>query len=387
VEAHEARSTKQRGKYAPDKLAREVDEGGDEAFAIYADYLVDSGDPRGELAQLQLRLAKDPKNKDLKKAEKALMKQHAPAFLGKLADVQDLLELEWRAGFIYKAKIFNTYDREGMYGDEDENKKPAIDIEDLLDWLLDEPSGRFLRELSVGIVEFEDNNYGGIASRLGKRYLPQLRSLFLGDFHSEETELNWSSLGSLEPMYAALPNLVSLHVRSGSMNLGSIVLPKLESFTVTTGGLKRRDAKAICAAKWPGLRSLTVQVGSDNYDSDARIEDLAPILDGAALPRLAHLGITNNEFADKLIEPLATSKILPQLKSLDLGLSTMGDDGVATMVRYGRAFAHLEKISLDENYITKAGAKELAKAKLAADVKKQREDDGEPEDRYCAAGE
>jgi predicted DNA-binding WGR domain protein len=387
VEAHEARSTRQRAKYEPDKLAKEIDDGGDDALAVYADHLLDQGDPRGELAQLQLRLAKDPKNKELKKAEKALMKQHAAAFLGKLADVQDLLALEWRAGFISKAKIFNTYDREGMYGDEGETKKPPVKIENLLDWLLDEPSGRFLRELSVGIVEFEDNDYGGIATRLGKRYLPALRSLFLGDFHSEETELNWSSLGSLEPMYAALPHLETLHVRSGSMNLGAIVLPKLESFTVTTGGLKRKDAKAICTAKCPGLRSLTVQVGSDNYDADADIKDLAPILDGATLPRLQHLGLTNNEFTDRLIEPLATSRILPQLTSIDLGLGTMGDDGVAAMVRMARAFEHLDNIDLEENYITKAGAKELAKAKLAANASKQREDDGDPEDRYCAAGE
>jgi len=60
----------------------------------------------------------------------------------------------------------------------------------VLGLLLDEPSARFLRGLTVGIVTYEDNDYAGIACELGKRYLPQLRSLFLGDFHSEETELN-----------------------------------------------------------------------------------------------------------------------------------------------------------------------------------------------------
>ncbi|HEY0250506.1 MAG TPA: WGR domain-containing protein, partial [Kofleriaceae bacterium] len=161
---HERISAKQRASRTADtnaKLAAAVDEGADGAEAIYADWLTDSGDPRGELAQIQLRLAKDPKNKELKKSEKALLKQHAAEWLGKLAGLEDVVDLEWTAGFISKARIANTYDREGMYGEE--TKREPIDVEKLVDEVLSMPSGRFLRDLTVGIVEFEENDYAGVA--------------------------------------------------------------------------------------------------------------------------------------------------------------------------------------------------------------------------------
>lgn len=369
------------------KLAAQVDEGGDDAMLVYADWLVERGDPRGELAQLQLRLAAEPskdKRKELKKAEQALLKQHGATWLGKLAGYEDVLELEWRAGFIYKARLANTHDRSSEFG---EPKKPEIELEKLLAMLLAEPSARFLRELVVGIVTFTDNDYSGIAKVLGKHYLPALRRLFLGDFHSEETELNWSTLGNLAPMYAALPNLRSLTIRSGSMTLGSVVLPELEELEVITGGLDRKAAKAIATARCPGLRSLTVQIGSENYDADAGLKDLQPILDGAGLPRLERLGLTNNEITDQLIVPLAGSKILPQLSHLSLALGTMGDEGAAAMFRLQRAFAHLASIDLDDNFITADGKRLLAKAKLPIEWGSQRDDGGNPEDRYCAAGE
>ena len=380
------RSTKQRAARPTDanpKLASELDEHGDEALHVYADYLVDSGDPRGELAQLQLRLDKDPKNKKLVKAATALMKARSEALLGKLAPVADLVELTWRGGFIHKARIANTFERSSMH----DGPKPEVDLVQVLEWLLDEPSARFLRELVVGILTYDENDYGGVAKAIGKRYVPSLRSLFLGDFHSEETELNWSTLGNLEPMYAALPNLTSLHVRSGSMTLGSIVLPKLQHFEVTTGGLDPKAARAIAAARWPDLRTLAIQIGSPNYGGTATLKDLAPILDGATLPRLERLALANSELRDALIAPLASSKLLPQLTGLSLEMGTMGDDGAATMVRMQRAFEHLEVIDLDDNYITAEGKRLLEKTNLAIELGSQRDDGGDPSDRYCSAAE
>jgi hypothetical protein len=165
------------------------------------------------------------------------------------------------------------------------------------------------------------------------------------------------------------------------------VLPALESFAVETGGLDSDNAKAIAFARWPGLKSLSLQIGSPNYDGDASIDDLRPILDAVGLPRLAHLGIKNCELTDDLVEPLAASRILPQLASLDLAMSTMSDDGAKTMYRFQKAFAHLEKIDLDDNFITDEGKRLLKSTNLNIKFGEQRDDEGDPDMRYASAAE
>lgn len=375
-----------RPKDANPRLAKLVEEAADDDTTpaqVYADWLQSEGDPRGELAAIQLRRATDRKNKELKSLEKELVKQHAGRLLGKLAPAQELMKLKWHAGFIREARIANTSDND----DDDDDKKKKIEIADVVSWLLDEPSARFLRKLTVGIVTFFENNYEDVAARIGRRFVPSLRELFIGDFDSEDTELSWSELGDVEPLYAALPNIKKLTLRSGSMTLGSIVLPKLEAFVVETGGLDSEAAQAIAAAKWPSLRSLSIQIGSDEYGGDATLDDLRPILDGVGLPRLEHLGIKNAEITEALIEPLATSKILPQLRSIDLGMGTLGDEGVQALYRLQKAFAHLEKIDLDDNFISREGERLLARTKLNVHIGEQRDDEGDPSSRYVSAAE
>jgi uncharacterized protein (TIGR02996 family) len=386
---HARISAKQRSQRAADanaKLAQAVDEGAEGAEAVYADWLSDAGDPRGELAQIQLRLAKDPKHKELKKAEKALLERHAATWLGKLADVRDMIALEWSAGFITKARLTNTYARDPDFGtDEDKVPKTPATVEQGLAWLLASPSGRFLRDLTVGIVTFSDNTYGAIAKELSKHYLPALRSLYLGDFLGEETELNWSDLGKIEPMYAAMPNLERLKLRSGSIRIGTLVLPHLKEFEVVTGGLDSKSMRDIAAAVWPSLEKLSVQIGPEG--ESVKLEELQPILDGDNLPHLTHLGIPNFNLTAQLVEPLATSRILPQLTELDLSMGTLGDDSVAKLFAMQKAFAHLAKIDVNDNFITSAGKSILKQAKLAFHYGEQRDDDGDPGDRYASAYE
>lgn len=388
---HQRISAKQRAARPADanpKLAKAVDDGADGAEEIYADWLSDAGDPRGELAQIQLRLANDPKNKDLKKAEKELLKQHQDAFLGKLAGLGDVAELEWKAGFITKARIANSYHRSRDFGNEDEpESKPEVDIEQLVEELVTMPSGRFLRELTVGIVEFTDNDYGGVAAKLGKHYLPALRSLFLGDFAVEDTELNWSALGKLEPMYAALPNLERLKLRSGSMNLGTIVLPNLKSFEVITGGMDAKSLKSIANAVWPALESLSIQTGPEPSGGEPKPADLKPILDGDSLPHLTHLRLDNMNFTHALVKPLAMSKILPQLSELGLAMGTLGDENIAEMFALQKAFKHLNSIDVTDNFLTAESKKLFKQANLKVQFGEQRDDDGGPEDRYASAYE
>ena len=128
-----------------------------DAYTVFADWLQEQGDPRGELMSLQLG------NKD--KQAKALIARHADYFLGPLAEhvtVHDeggnnsishlrttAQEKEWqktqqeaflwRNGFIHRVRLSHD-----SYSDEEFDGETV----DILDAVLRHPSGRYVVELA-----------------------------------------------------------------------------------------------------------------------------------------------------------------------------------------------------------------------------------------------
>ncbi|MEO8840953.1 MAG: WGR domain-containing protein [Kofleriaceae bacterium] len=99
------------------------------------------------------------------------------------------------------------------------------------------------------------------------------------------------------------------------------------------------------------------------------------------------LGLTNFNLTGQLVEPLATSKLLPQLAELDLSMGTLGDEHVTKLFAMQAAFAHLTKLDVNDNYLTNEGKSLLEQAKLAVHFGEQRDDEGDPSDRYASAYE
>ncbi len=349
-------------------------------YLVYADWLQSQGDVRGELIALQAA------GKDA--AAKKLIAGNREHFYGKLADALDILErfpyhplgdnTAWRWGYLEKLWISNKHDRSS--GDED--GKAPVDVGDALGWLLDHPSTRFLRELSVGIVEYEDNGYAGIAKIIGKRSLPTLRKLIIGDFYYEETELNWSNAGDVSPIYKAVPNLESLTVRSGTMKLGKLELPKLRELHIISGGLDKSSFKAILEAKWPHVERVTLQLGEE---LKFKLADLQPIFDGRLFPKVKHLGLGNSPQGDAIAQALATSKLAGQLESIDVSDGTMGDAGALALA--AGKFPKLKAIDIEKCWCTNAGINALEKLAKLDGAKAQQTDGLEPDDRYISGRE
>jgi len=245
-----------------------------------------------------------------------------------------------------------------------------------------------LRELSVGMVSFEGNSYEKVAAVIGAHPVPTLRKLVLGDFYYEQTELNWSTIGKLEPLYKAVRNLEVLVLRSGAMKLGAIDLPKLRELRVVTGGLDKASLASICSAKWPVLEVLNLQLGRETKFA---VKDLQAIFDGKAFPKVNMLGLGNSTIGDEICKALAGSKIAGQLESLDLSLGTMGDAGAEALA--AGKFPRLATLDVSSNYLTKQGLatiKAVAKTIVSKPGRRgeaQRDDGGDPEDRYIAAYE
>lgn len=358
-----------------------------DGYLVYGDWLQSQGDPRGELialqhAQLQ---AKGAEATALKRKVAALLKKHQDVLLGaRLSSMlgDPTLKVEWHLGFIRSARVAAA-----EYGDD-----PEFQLDETLSMLLAHPSARFLQELTLGLADREgENEYGSLIKLIAKAAPKSLRKLFIGDFvFPDDTEISWTDLGNVAPLYKALPQLRSLHLRGGGASLGKLDLPELRDFILETGGLPRPAVKSIASASWPKLERLVVWFGSEEYGAGGDVDDLRPLLDATGLPELKHLGLCNAEFTDALCAALPKSKVLKQLETLDLSRGTLTDKGAEVLLANAAAFKHLKHLDVTRNLLSDKAAKSLAK--LCADVARgnQRHHDYDEEDedsRYVAVGE
>jgi photosystem II stability/assembly factor-like uncharacterized protein len=324
-------------------------------YKVYGDALQAAGDPRGELIALQTA----GKSKEATK----YLKQHRAALLGGLAEIDaSKVKLEWKNGFIHTARV--AYDTT----DDDEDPYDEETEAELVSWLsilLEEPSARFLQELTVGIVQYVDNSYDAVMREIGRRPRPALRSLFLGDFEGEQTEISWSELGDVSKLCGACERLRRLTVKSGSMSFGKpgqLVFPHLRELVVITGGLTRDSLKAIVGAHLPWLEGLELYLGTERYGCNLKRKDVDALLASERFPRLTRLGLVNSEIADELCSVLHLSPLVAQLKELDLSMGTLSDAGASALVTYAKGLAHLEKLDITRSYVSPVMAKQLQKA-------------------------
>jgi len=344
-----------------------------EGYRIFGDHLQGQGDVRGEYVALAIAQPKEAK---------AYAKRHAAALLPDELRAPSI-ELTERWGFVERARLFTPE----VWDDEDGTEAR---VPERLGTLLGHPAARFLKSLTFGILTGVDNDYSSIVKALQKAPIPSLRELFIGDFESEETETSWSAIGDASKLWPALPNLEVLKLHSGSMKLGRLVLPKLRSLEIFTGGLTKDNLRSVEKSTLPALERLTLYFGQERYGCDIARKDLAPLLHSDRFPRLRHLGLVNTGFADELVGHLHRVPLVAQVESLALGLGTLSDAGARTLATYARGFAHLRELDLGRSYLTPAGIKILKKAlpgvKLDTSRQRYREGD-EYRERYTAIGE
>jgi len=364
------------------------------AYSVLGDWLQGQGDPRGELIALQIA------HKD--KQARALIQKQADYFLGPLADHQETHDGEhrpafaWKYGFIHGLHLsHNHYADEGFEGS----------LAEILDLVLRHPSGRFLTEIAFGFNnDPNESDLQDLIDMLTKRAPATIRKLHFGDYKyagggaigmgGDDTEISWYSIGNLGKLWKAVPRLQTLITQGGSsesamaggLQLGKIELPHLAHAEFRTGGLEKANARAIATAAIPSIEHLDIWYGDDSYGGDATVKDVEVLLGRADLPKLRHLGLMNSQFADELPGALVRSKLLPQLRELDLSMGCMTDEGARAIAQHRDAFRHLDKLNVSLNYISKAAAAALKGVAKTVEAGKQR-DDEDPEYRHPAVGE
>lgn len=352
-----------------------------EAFLVYADWLSERGDPRGELITVQAKL-EEGDDAALRDREQKLIAGNRDVWLGELAklDPKQDLAVTWRWGFPHSVRI-------GPPTDDYETSE--IDFPDTITKLLALPGMAFLRELVIGAMSYDDypTSWSGCIEALAEAGVPpSLRRLEFsrGGFW----DISSTELGDLSPLYPQLAKLEELRIELGAMELGAMQLPALKKLAIETGGLAGENVKSITDARWPALETLSLCIGESGNDYGCTVEfsDLEPLFVAENLPHVKHLALSNSSLADEIAAALVGSRILPRLQTLEIAKGTMSDEGARAILDNWDRFRHLERLDLSHGYFSDEVVERLRALTGPAIVLDDLQD-ADDDYRYCEIGE
>ncbi|WP_027761778.1 STM4015 family protein [Streptomyces sp. AA1529] len=229
-----------------------------------------------------------------------------------------------------------------------------------------------------------------------RKKLTSLRAVFIGDLEMEEAEISWIVQSDVTPVLEAYPLLEELGVRGGTgLRFPAVRHQHLRTLWFQAGGLPGEVVRGVAASELPALEHLEMWLGVEEYEGDATVADLAPLLAGDRLPALRHLGLRNSELQDGIAAAVARAPVVARLTSLDLSLGTLSDEGLTALLD-GRPLTHLTRLDLHYNFVTAPVAERFRAALEPSGVEVDlsepgEEDQDEDEDgevyRYTAVSE
>lgn len=314
-----------------------------DAWLVYGDWLESRGSARGELVQVQARLATDPTNASLREREATLMTDHERAWLGDLADYREsTFECRWRYGFVESATI----------------QAGLEELREIHRMLAALPAARLLRQLDLRI-------WSPPADPLDEVSFSTLLDprLVIDDAKGPANIVLSPILGELR-----------VNADACRMRLDEAVASEMRQMTSLTF-----DVKRLCIEKVPAsLRSLTIAMRESN---DTLIMSDEAV--GAALAHLETLSVTHRDarllgtkpsgFLARALEvgmPNVTTltihvqswgaeilhvladrgeELFPHLVAIDLSGSGIDDEAARLLLDHRKAFERLGVIGLQFN--------------------------------------
>ena len=219
--------------------------------------------------------------------------------------------------------------------------------------------------------------------------LPQLRALFIGDMTYEECEISWIVQGSYKPLLDAFPQLEELRIRGGNdLIIEPFTHQNLRKFTIESGGLDEKIARALADSHMPKLEHLELWLGTDEYGFSGDVTLYQQVLEQLSTPTLRYLGLRDAQIADDLAAWLANEPRLATVKTLDLSLGTIGDVGAEALLQ-GSQLRNLTRLDLSHHYISEANQEKLRALPFEVVLDDPQEDDEDDGDvyRYVSVGE
>jgi uncharacterized protein (TIGR02996 family) len=348
------------------ELEQRLRERPDEAtFLVYADWLAEQGDPRGELAMAQHR--------GDSQREREILEAHGGFLAGVPADIASVT---WRLGTWRALRVHELWGwKEGP------KAVPALAA-----LLLDQPAACGLQELYVGFLSPRRNQKAVpalVAEAASRPFAPWLRLLRVSPDSRwplptvERTVMDNAhflvgDLGSLSPF----ERLEVLQIWGYEVAFGDgLRLPRLRELTVQTCGLSKRAFEAIAGQPWPELRELELWLGSRKYGGRLTIRDLVPLLEGGTLPQLERLALRNAELTNELAAAIVRSPLLPRLRELDLSMGLLDDEGAQTLLDAADSWRHLERLNVSQSYLSEQRLLELSQVGPSVEGGFQKQDE------------
>lgn len=311
-------------------------------YLVYADWLQAEGDPRGELITGQAQDAKVgakllEKNKDRFCPARITQMSKKPRRKEKAAS--GYTELGWSHGFIRSARIGRNSDR------------PPFTVREMVVELLHHPSARLLDELTIGALgPIERYDYEDVIRAIARIAPPSIRTLFVGDFAEEHTELGFAHLGDVGGL-GRLQRLQNLRLRGAQPQLGELRLSALRRFALETQELTSADARKLAAADWPNLTEFSIGVKHGPIDADA----LAAVL----AKKLSSLSLRGTEGSADLLAALIRAPALASLSTLDLSGGDLADENLSALLDASDRLGHLKLLNLEGHFLSEEGVAAL----------------------------
>ena len=310
--------------------------------AVYADWLTERGDLRGELIVLQL-LA-EPTLQQRQRIDE-LLARHRDRWVGGAAT--DAWKLDWQRGFVGRAafELDASADRTTI-----DDAGEAASVHSYLDHA--DPT---LRELALILCHY-DAMIPAVVAEIATREWPNLRSLELGfrGFHCEmDGHYNdgWLVPDELVPrMCAALPALRELTIR-GHLVFSELAHPTLEVLRLIGG-----PAIAGCGmdeVNWDGagidlpqLHTLTLRIVTMCQSGQLSANQLA--LDHTTVPRLRDLVLDFDSDEGTALPWLVDWPGTRTLETVAFPSLDEAENDASHLERARAVFAHLRAVTVEK---------------------------------------
>jgi uncharacterized protein (TIGR02996 family) len=314
------------------------------SHSAYADYLAEQGDPRGELIQVQIALEDEKKapaeRKRLQKREGELLKAHAREWLGGLAPhLLDVEQRQWGPNPEYRFAR-GWIDRLQIA----ELSGPVAEAFGRT------PLLRLLRELLVQEADYDDP---GLEQLAAAPYFGNVRLLQLGP--ESNCHVNGEHAVEVVREMPRLEELLMYAHRVDTQELFALPLPHLRVLHV----YHTYDYPLDVLAANQSLGNLTHLSlwphGLEPDDDHAYIsfDAVRALVHSPHLKGLTHLHIYLSDLGDEGCAEIVRSGILKRLKVLDLWSGRISDVGAHALAACPD-LRHLERLRIDQNYLTAA---------------------------------
>lgn len=336
----------------------------DEPRVVYADWLQQRGEPRGELVMLQLEIAAGRGTPAIEAREQELRAQHGQRWLAELGLAPG--EGRFERGFVETVGLVDAT------------------VARLMAVVASVADAGPLRTLSFRGADGADGRLSSSA----------LATLFEAPWlaHLTTLELKHCQLdtAAIEQIAHANPRLTALALDDNPIEDDAVeilarspIAQRLQVFSYERCGLAARGVDAI-AAGFTQLVALDISETGLFVDHLVGLGKMSPTLQALVIRRnalggdflgllarrtqlsLLHLGLAGNIIEDGY-HWLRDARHLDRLCVLDVNENTHGDDGVVDLVRNTRSMRFM-KLGLAANFIGERGVDQLLAAPQLADV-------------------